>query len=303
MFQGCRGRLLGRPGSRGLLVKRQLLVFSVLAGSVAVGLILFLWLGQRHLLYLPSSDLQPLDAVGLNGVRRLEARTADGLTLGAWFVPAIPPGPSAATIVVFNGNAGNRSHRTPLAQRFRRAGHSTVLADYRGYGGNPGSPSESGLLEDARAVVNAVIDAEHVDASRLVYFGESLGTGVAVQLAIERPPAALVLRSPFTSIADVAAHHYWFLPVRQLLWDRFDSLSRVGQVRCPLLVVAGDRDSVVPFALSQRLFEAANEPKRFVRVPGADHNDFDLAAGDALMHAMLPWLDQWAGSGAARRNR
>ena len=267
-------------------------MFSALAGSLAVGLILILWLGQRHLLYLPSSGLLAPDIVGLANVRVLDIRTQDGLTLGAWYVPPRQPAPPTATVIVFNGNAGNRSHRAPLAWRLAEAGYATVLVDYRGYGGNPGTPSERGLLADARAVVSTVTAFEQVDASRLVYFGESLGSGVAVQLALEMPPAALVLRSPFTSVTDVAAHHYWFLPVWRLVWDRFDSLSRIGRVRCPLLVVAGDRDRVVPFALSQRLFEAAREPKRFVRVPGADHNDAELAAGAPLMQAMLPWLQQ-----------
>jgi len=139
-------------------------------------------------------------------------------------------------------------------------------------------------------VLSAVRALPGADDGRLVYFGESLGSGVAVQLAIESPPAALVLRSPFTSIADVGARHFWFLPVRRLLWDRFDSLSRVGRLKCPLLVVAGDRDTVVPFDLSRRLFDAAPEPKVFVTVPSADHNDFELAAGAPLMDAVLACL-------------
>jgi len=278
-------------------------VFSALAGSLAVALILFLWLGQRHLLYLPSSDLLAPDIVGLANLRVLDIRTQDGLTLGAWYVPQRRSAPPTATVIVFNGNAGNRSHRAPLAWRLAEAGYATVLVDYRGYGGNPGTPSERGLLADARAVVATLRADAEPGTARLVYFGESLGSGVAVQLAVEMPPAALVLRSPFTSITDVAAHHYWFLPVRRLLWDRFDSLSRIAQVRCPLLVIAGDRDRVVPFVFSQRLFEAAREPKRFVRVPGADHNDAELAAGAPLMQAMLPWLQHVLEQGSASRAR
>ena len=237
-----------------------------LAAVVVIGLTLFLWLGQRRLLYLPYASVPSPEAVGLSDVRELDVRTADGLTLGTWYVPSQGSGTPAATVIVFNGNAGNRAHRAPLARRLADAGYAAVVFDYRGYGGNVGSPSEAGLLADARAVLMAVSKVGGVDAGRLVYLGESLGSGVAVQLALERPPAALVLRSPFTSLTDVAAHHYWFLPVRRLLWDRFDSLSRIAQLRCPLLVVAGNRDSVVPFALSRRLFDAAPQPKAFVTV-------------------------------------
>jgi uncharacterized protein len=265
-------------------------VLSALAGCIAIGLTLFLWLGQRRLLYLPSSELLSPAAVGIADVRLLGATTADGLHLDAWFVPARGGAVPRAIVIVFNGNAGNRSHRAPLARHLADAGFGCVLVDYRGYGGNPGAPSERGLIEDARAVIAALKADTALVRARVVYFGESLGSGVAVQLAVESPPAALVLRSPFTSIADVAAHHYWFLPVRRLLWDRFDSLSRIGRVRCPLLVVAGDRDGVVPFASSERLFAAANQPKQFVRVSGADHNDDDLVAGESLMRALVPWL-------------
>lgn len=262
-------------------------MFSAIAGAVTVALVLFLWLGQRRLLYLPLASLHSPDVLGLADTRTLSLTTADGLTLGAWDVPPSGGRAPRAVVLVFNGNAGNRTYRAPIARRLSLAGYRTVLVDYRGYGGNPGRPSEEGLIADARAARRAV---ESDPGVPVVYFGESLGTGVAVRLAVEHPPAALVLRSPFTSITDVAAHHYWFLPVRRLLWDRFDSLARIGDVRAPLLVVAGDRDSVVPYALSARLYEAAREPKRFVTVPGADHNDAALAADAPMLDAVVAFL-------------
>jgi fermentation-respiration switch protein FrsA (DUF1100 family) len=169
------------------------------------------------------------------------------------------------------------------------------LFDYRGYGGNAGSPSEAGLMRDAHAVGAAVAGRAGVDAGRIVLLGESLGTGVAVALAADVRPMALVLRSPFTSMADVAAHHYWFLPVRRLLWDRYDSLARIGVLACPVAIVAGDGDRVVPFALSRRLYDAAPEPKTFITVRGADHNDFGLCAGDQVIDAV-----RWAAGAAPR---
>jgi fermentation-respiration switch protein FrsA (DUF1100 family) len=266
--------------------------FLLLLVLVAAGVLGLLWLVQRRLIYMPSGPVLAPRDVGLAAAQELTVRTRDGVTLGEWFVPAAR-GTPRATIIVFNGNAGNRAYRAPLAERLSGAGYAVCLFDYRGYGGNPGSPTEQGLLEDARAVRSVIAARPGVDGSRLVYLGESLGTGVAVALASESAPAALVLRSPFTSMADVAAYHYWFLPIRHLLRDRFDSLSRIHNVRCPVLVVAGDRDGIVPFELSQRLFEAAREPKRFVTVAGADHNDADLAAGDPLVGAITRALGEW----------
>ena len=259
---------------------------------VAVGVITLMWLGQRRLLYLPSGPLLSPRDVGLAAADEFTVRARDGVSLGAWFAPPAQAAPRG-TIIVFNGNAGNRSYRAPLAQRLSASGYAVCLFDYRGFGGNPGWPTEQGLLEDARAVRSAIAARPGVDASRIVYLGESLGTGVAIALASESAPAALVLRSPFTSMADVAAYHYWFLPVRQLLKDRFDSLSRIQNVRCPVLVLAGEKDTVVPLELSRRLFEAVPGPKRLVTFAGVDHNDPELLEGDALIGAITRALDDW----------
>ena len=261
-------------------------------GALALAIVLlFLWAGQRRLLYLPSGSVSSPAQAGVPSADVLAVRTADGLSLAAWFVPAAATR-ARATVIVFNGNAGNRSFRATVARRLVDAGCQVCLFDYRGYGGNAGSPSEDGLLTDGRSVRAAVATRPDVDPRRIVYLGESLGTGVAVALAIETEPLALILRSPFTSIADVAAHHYWFLPVRRLLWDRFDSRARIGRVRCPIAIVAGDRDRVVPIAFSRRLFDVAPQPKTFVIVAGADHNDADLAAGSAIVDALTWALEQ-----------
>jgi hypothetical protein len=259
--------------------------------AVAVVLLL-LWAAQRSLLYLPlGSVVSPAEA-GVAGAEAFAVSTPDGLSLGAWFLRNAASKPRA-TVIVFNGNAGNRSYRAPLARALTVGGFQVCLFDYRGYGGNPGSPTEAGLLIDARAVHDAVAARTDVDAGRIILLGESLGTGVAVALARDVRPMAVVLRSPFTSMADVAAHHYWFLPVRRLLWDRYDSLSRVGALTCPVAVVAGDRDRVVPFALSRRLFDAIRAPKTFITVGGTDHNDFELNAGAQVVDAV-----RWAAEAA-----
>jgi fermentation-respiration switch protein FrsA (DUF1100 family) len=270
----------------------------LLAAAMALAL---LWAGQRSLLYLPMGAVLSAAEAGVPDAEEFPVVTSDGLRLGSWFVRS-RGGRPLATVIVFNGNAGNRSDRAPLARRLSDAGFQVCLFDYRGYGGNKGSPSEAGLLRDAHAVGSAVARRPDVDASRIVLLGESLGTGVAVALAAEVQPMAVVLRSPFTSIADVAARHYWFLPVRQLLWDRYDSLSRIGALTCPVAIVAGDRDGVVPFGSSQQLHDAVHSRKIFLTVHGADHNDFELCAGGRVVDAVRWAVEQAGGTSTESRD-
>jgi fermentation-respiration switch protein FrsA (DUF1100 family) len=193
-------------------------------------------------------------------------------------------------VIVFNGNAGNRGYRAGLATALARRGFAVLLFDYRGYGGNPGTPSEEGLARDARAARDYLRSRRDVDPDRIVYFGESLGSAVATTLAVESPPSALILRSPFTSLEDVGRHHYPFLPVRWLLQDRFATVDRIRRLAAPLLVIAGDRDRIVPTALSLRLYESASEPKTLRIVRGADHNDAALAEGEGLIESIVEFL-------------
>lgn len=260
----------------------------VLAGVVVV---LFLaWLFQRRLIYFPSDEPVPPVASLLPAAEEVTFETEDGVRLGGWFL-APAPDVRGAAVLVFNGNAGNRAYRAPLAQALAAAGLGVLLFDYRGYGGNSGSPSETGLRADARAALAFLASRPGVDPKRLAYFGESLGAAVAVALAVERPPAALVLRSPFTSLAEAGSLHYPFLPVGLLLKDRYDSITQIGLLRAPLLILAGGRDAVIPSEISRRLYEAAPEPKRFALNPGADHNDFELLAGSWLIGTVRDFLD------------
>lgn len=256
------------------------------------------WAFQRRLIYLPSSRPAPPAATVLPGSEDISFDTEDGVRLRGWFVPAQGP-PTGLTVLVFNGNGGDRSARAPLAQALARAGLAVLLFDYRGYAGNPGHPSEAGLTADARAARAYLISRPDVGRDALVYFGESLGAAVAVGLAVDYPPAALVLRSPFTSLVDVGRMHYPYLPVALLLRDRYDSIGRIGGVRCPILVVAGGSDGIVPARQSRRLFDAAMEPKRYLEIPGADHNDPELLDGPALLRAVIGF----AGERASERDR
>ena len=261
---------------------------AAVAIAAGVAVLAFFWLAQRRIMYFPSHDVPPPAQVGLARAENVTFKTADGLTLHGWFVPSSVG--EAATVIVFNGNAGNRSYRADLAGRLVAQGLAVLLFDYRGYGGNDGSPTEGGLALDARAARDYVLSRADVTPSRIVYFGESLGSGVAVGLAVEHPAAAVVLRSPFTSFVDVGRVHYGWLPVGVLLRDRYASLDRIRQINSPLLVIAGSNDTIIPVGQSRRLFDAAREPKRLVIVEGADHNDESVAAGPEVVAAVTSFL-------------
>jgi hypothetical protein len=259
----------------------------------AAALLVLAWLGQRRLMYLPAGGPvpHPRDAE-LATAAEVVVPTEDGLSLAAWFVePAAPA--DGWTLILFNGNAGHRGFRAPLARRLSDRGIGVLMIDYRGFGGNPGTPTEIGLLRDARAARRWIDRRLAGRPSRVAYFGESLGTGVAVALAVERPPDALILRSPFTSMVDVGRYHFPFLPVRWLLRDRYPSDQRIGSLSCPLLIIAAERDSVVPADLARRLFAAASPAqRRWLLLPGADHNDFEALAGDAVIDATVRLLQE-----------
>ena len=266
---------------------RRTVGILVIVTLVATGLIGLLFSQQRRLIYFPSPGPLPSAATALPNGQDVQIETDDAIRLGGWYFPVDGNNPA---VLVFAGNAGDRSARVPLASALNRMGCSVLLFDYRGYGGNSGRPSEDGLAADARAAQAWL--AAQPGIEEIVYFGESLGAAVAIGLAVERPPRALVLRSPFTSLPDVGAVHYPWLPVRRLLLDRYPSLERIGSLRVPLLVIAGTRDDVVPEPMSRRLYDAANEPKRYVLVPGAGHDDLELLAGKQMLDAIRQHLTQ-----------
>ncbi len=265
-------------------------VRRLLRGLVVVGVVLavltgLLWGLQRRLVYFPDHGPVPAAATVLPGARDVVLETSDGLRLGAWFVPGRDPG--APAVLVANGNGGHRGLRAPLAAALAGRGLAVLLFDYRGYGGNPGSPSEAGLARDVRAARASLLEEAGVPPDRLLYLGESLGAAVVTELATEHPPAGLVLRSPFVDLAAVGAEHYPFLPVRALLRDRYPVAERVATIRVPTTVVLGDADSIVPPAQSRAVAAAAADLHRLVEVPGADHNDRVLLDGDALVDAVV----------------
>jgi fermentation-respiration switch protein FrsA (DUF1100 family) len=231
-----------------------------------------LWALQRQLIYFPDQTPVPPAGEVVPSARDVTLHTADGLELGAWFIPADRARETGMAVLVAPGNGGNRAGRAGLAEELSRRGLAVLLMDYRGYGGNPGSPGEDGLAADADAAVTILGELGY-PPDRTVYFGESLGTGVVAALQARTPPAGMVLRSPFTDLAGVGSHHYPWLPVRALLRDRFPVLEHTSRSKVPLTVIYGQRDSVVPPELSARVADASPALVERVVLADADHND------------------------------
>jgi uncharacterized protein len=278
----------------------SVLVLALVAVALWLCAVATVWGRQERLIFRP--DARPLGEVPpeLAALRFRSARltTGDGLELAFW---AAEPLPGMPTLLLFHGNAGNATDRAPPLAPFAEAGYGVVLAEYRGYAGNPGSPSEAGFLQDARAYLDWVATTWQ-DAAPILC-GESIGSGMAVRMAMEQPVRAVVLDAPYTSVADLAAAMYRWLPARALLRHPFDNLSCLPSVRAPLLVVHGEADDLIPPEHGRRVAAAAGGPAEFVLLPGIGHpvlgNDpagHGAAAVRRFLTRLSPVTDASAGS-------
>jgi fermentation-respiration switch protein FrsA (DUF1100 family) len=244
------------------------LIALAAAGYLAVLALMYAF--QRKLLYFPDPKHTPPHAAGLLLVQEVTFESSDGEKLIAWHAP---PRGERPVVLYLHGNAGALDLRAGRFEALIADGTGLLAPSYRGYGGSSGTPSEQGLINDALAAYDFA--AAHYPPQRLVLWGESLGTAVAVALAAEREVGGLILDAPFTSIADVGAAAYPFAPVRRLIKDSFRSDRRIARVAAPILALHGERDTVVPIRFGERLFALANEPKRLVRYPLGRHLDLD----------------------------
>lgn len=259
---------------------------GIIAGVIAVvtGLA---WVFQRQLIYFPDRNGVPAADAVLPGAQDITLTTSDDLELGAWFVPAAEA--CGVTVLVAPGNGGNRHGRSALMNALHDRGFGVLLMDYRGYGGNPGRPSEEGLQRDARAALGFLTQTEGIALDDLIFFGESLGSGVIADLAREHRPEGIVLRSPFTSLADMSQAAYG-IPLGWLLRDHYRVAENIGAQSHRLAVVYGDDDSIVPADQSREVAEAAREAGgevAEVEVLGADHNDPGLVHGPEVIEAVV----------------
>lgn len=228
---------------------------------------------QRKLMYFPDPKPFVPSAWALKELKPFPVTSGDGLKLTSWYLPAKQRG--KFTVVFFQGNAGHLGYRNYKVRPWIDNGYGVLMVGFRGFG-NPGSPSEQGYYQDARANINALLETG-VPISGVVLYGESMGTGVAVQMATEFKAAALILEAPYTSVPDVAAHRYPLVPVHWLLTDTYNSLGKIADINMPLLLMHGLSDYVVPAKFGHELFAAAVEPKQGEFILGVGHNDvYDL---------------------------
>ena len=273
---------------------RMLFSLSIVAAIAYCALALVIFIAQPGLIYYPEPGRNIIAAPDYVGLAHepVEISTTNGETLHGWFVPA----PAAkGTMLFFHGNAGNISHRMEYLLMFHRLGYNTFIFDYRGYGQSSGSPSESGTYLDAQAAWRYLTEAKGIPPARIVLFGESLGGAVAAWLAMNEKPGALVLASVFTSVPDMAAKIYPFLPVRLLSRFDYNTIEYLRTVTCPVFVAHSSQDDIVPFAHGRALYQAAREPKQFLELQGGHNSGFIFMRED-WVEALGKFIDMSLGN-------
>lgn len=255
----------------------------VAAGYLGLGALMFF--AQRSRMYFPERVRTTPAAAGFPQAQEVWLNPADGERVLAWHVP---PRGDKPVVLYFHGNGGALRLRVDRFQRLVADGVGLLGLSYRGYGGSSGTPTEAGLIEDARAAY--AYAAERYPAERIALWGESLGTAVAIALGAEKPVSRLILDAPFTSTVDVAADLYWFLPVRFLMKDQFRSDERIARVTAPVLILHGEADDIIPIRYGERLLAMVPGKKQMVRFPGGYHVDLDRlgAADEALKFLSQP---------------
>ncbi|MBN1993769.1 MAG: alpha/beta hydrolase [Anaerolineae bacterium] len=256
-----------------------------------ISLVAFFFFIQERLIYFPTRRITATPAdIGL-AYEAVWLETTDGVKLSGWFIPA----EEARGVVLFlHGNAGNISHRLDSLEIFHRLGLSVLIIDYRGYGQSEGQPSEQGTYLDAEAAWHYLVKERQIPPGQIILFGRSLGGAVAARLAQQNNPGALILESTFTSVPDVAAKYYPFLPVRLLARFKYNTLARLPQINCPVLVVHSPDDDIIPYSHGKQLLAAAPEPKEFLALKGG-HNEGIFISGKQYEAGLDAFISKYLG--------
>ncbi len=245
------------------------------AAILYVTLVALMSIFQKRFLYFPDKKIGLPEQYGLRGFTEITLKTEDGLALQSWFKEAAPGMP---VIVYFHGNASHMGNRAGIYSALTGQGFGLLSISYRGYGKSEGMPSEQGLYNDARTAINFLTRDKGINLSGIILYGESLGSGVAVQMSTEYKVGGLILQAPYTSVVGRAAEIYFFIPVRQVLREHFNSLDKISMVKAPLLIIHGVLDTTIPIRHGKTLLENANQPKESVFFDDVGHNNFDSAA-------------------------
>ena len=255
------------------------------------GIALYLFFSQSRLLYYPDMPSRALDAspadIGL-AYETVRLTAGDGTRLHAWFVPATT---ARGTLLFSHGNAGNIAHRLDSIALFHSLGLNVLIFDYRGYGESEGKPSEKGTYLDVQAAWGYLLEERMISPQEIIIFGRSLGAAIAADLASRNPSAGVILESAFTSVPDMAASLYPWLPVRLLSRYRYNNLDKVERITSPLLVVHSREDEIIPYVHGEQLFAHANEPKRFLELRGG-HNGGYHVSRERYTTSMQQFLDE-----------
>ena len=263
------------------------MLIALAGGYVLLAALMFLL--QAKLVYRPTGNLiaTPMQHERPMDYEDVSLKASDGVKLHGWFIPSESP---KGAVLILHGNGGNVSHRLETIAIFHNLGYHALIIDYRGYGRSEGSPGEQGTYLDAEAAWRHLTEDRRVDPRGIVIFGRSLGSAVAAQLATEQQAAGLILESPFTSIPDMGSELYPFLPVRLLATIEYNTLERIKQVRCGVLIIHSPDDEIIPYSHGQKLFEAANEPKQFQEITGG-HNDGFIRSGRVYTDCLEKFLE------------
>jgi len=270
-------------------LKRMLITIVIGLSLGYLGLVAFVYVRQPKMLYFPTREIETTPAaIGLS-FEDINLKTADGLSIFAWYIPA----PDARAVLLFcHGNGGNISHRLDSIKIFHDIGLSVLIFDYRGYGRSEGEPTEKGTYLDAEAAWDFLIKEKGIEPARIVIFGRSLGSAVAAELAMRRKAGALIIESGFTSIPDLGRKYYPHMPIRLITRFHYATIDKVNRLALPKLFIHSPEDEIIPYDQGMRLYERADEPKEFLKIQGG-HNEGFLQSGDLYISGLKLFIAKY----------
>lgn len=251
-------------------MKKKIIKYMLITLYIYLGLMGILYMKQRSFMYFPGGQREDIATITENTPQTIPVTSDEGINFEAWYWPAEKGFP---TIAFFHGNGQAYPYWVGKLMNYHAQGFGIYFTDYRGYGGVAGELSEENVFKDTRAHLTTLMESKDITAEDLIYYGESLGTGVAVQMATEFPPKAIVLESPYSATSEVAKSRYWMFPVDLLMKDQYRSIDKISELTMPKFFIHGGKDMVIPIRFGKALYDAAPEPKQWKEVENSGHNN------------------------------